>query len=877
MKVYKSVLLFSSAFVSSVIFQVKGITGETPVLQDTVGTQVPQMEIDLPLPVDNEVADTVENAVETESKEDIIEKASESYKKVRRLLFEDGPRGELYDAAYECYIDNLEGLKVAEPGGVEWRPCKSRLIDVSKIIEEGAFYYSSLGNNELLTKFAQAYVDTQILFSEDNLSKSTSYPLIVYIAASGAYNSGNYNEAIKYFKEYLSTGDESRREQIYIFLGQAALNSKNYSIGVSALVNGIDLYPTNYQMALLGIQNSIDGKQLTYLQKFLDKALLIKPNEVQLLNLQAALYQRDQQYDKALMIYSKLFELNPKSLDIAKDLATCYFNLGVLNYNKAIQEEDEKNARRYKRQANTYFDSAIMKLEEVIANDPLSVKYLKALAVCYGCIDDIPQFERINEKIVALGDAPVKTGGMPSLIAVNADPLGNATNESAVLEIPLYSNFGTEYVSPRLKEWAQKGEYETEAEYNKRVTAETIQQEFKRLNQEAQKAYLEKYSGQLLVQDLKLDKPYDTQNEVYQIESSYGPIIVPVPLKNHEAESFKSNFANVKIKNPRFYIKDNKVQVKSITFVAPGGKSYDSASDLAYIAPVDVYIDPELFKIPTDKGGQGIQNPQVAVITVESDVDKNIPKSNRPNDNTIALIIANENYQNVSKVQSALRDGQIFREYCIETLGIPDHNILYYPDASLANLITAGDYLDDLVKAKNGNVDVIVYYSGHGMPDEATREAFIVPIDGTDRGPSAWYSLNKFYQNLADLNANSVMVFVDACFSGSQRDGNVLMEARGIAVRPAKATPVGNMFILTATADNETAMPYKEKNHGMFTYFLLKKLQESKGNVTLKELSDYIIDNVKRESLRVNHKLQTPTVSSNGQLSDALTQKKLRP
>jgi hypothetical protein len=45
----------------------------------------------------------------------------------------------------------------------------------------------------------------------------------------------------------------------------------------------------------------------------------------------------------------------------------------------------------------------------------------------------------------------------------------------------------------------------------------------------------------------------------------------------------------------------------------------------------------------------------------------------------------------------------------------------------------------------------------------------------------------------------------------------------------------------------------------MFTYFLLKKLQDSKGNVTLGDLADYLTSEVKRQSFDENNKLQTPT------------------
>lgn len=42
------------------------------------------------------------------------------------------------------------------------------------------------------------------------------------------------------------------------------------------------------------------------------------------------------------------------------------------------------------------------------------------------------------------------------------------------------------------------------------------------------------------------------------------------------------------------------------------------------------------------------------------------------------------------------------------------------------------------------------------------------------------------------------------------------------------------------------------------TYFILKKLQESKGDATLGELSEYVINNVKRTSVLEKDKSQVP-------------------
>ncbi len=85
------------------------------------------------------------------------------------------------------------------------------------------------------------------------------------------------------------------------------------------------------------------------------------------------------------------------------------------------------------------------------------------------------------------------------------------------------------------------------------------------------------------------------------------------------------------------------------------------------------------------------------------------------------------------------------------------------------------------------------------------------------------------------------------------------------------------MFILTAASGQQTALPYTQKHHGLFTYFLLKKLQESKGNATLRQISDYVKKEVESASNRINGKEQTPVVSVSGKLASTWESKKLKP
>ena len=152
---------------------------------------------------------------------------------------------------------------------------------------------------------------------------------------------------------------------------------------------------------------------------------------------------------------------------------------------------------------------------------------------------------------------------------------------------------------------------------------------------------------------------------------------------------------------------------------------------------------------------------------------------------------------------------------------------------------------------------MIVYYSGHGLPTEDTHEAALIPVDVSGTDMTSAIKLSDVYAQLTQYPVQRVTVFLDACFSGGARN-QPLIAMRGIKVPPKEETLSGNLIVFSSSTGEESSGAYHKKQHGMFTYFLLKKLQETKGDVTYKELSDYIYDNVREESVLVNEKLQTP-------------------
>lgn len=255
----------------------------------------------------------------------------------------------------------------------------------------------------------------------------------------------------------------------------------------------------------------------------------------------------------------------------------------------------------------------------------------------------------------------------------------------------------------------------------------------------------------------------------------------------------------------------------------------------------------------------------IQIASLTSEVDKNIPVTNVPNSNSFVVIIANENYQLVDPVPYALNDGNIFQKYCNKTLGIPTKNIRYVPNATLNQIKAQINWLQNVTRAYS-NPNIIFYYAGHGIPDESSRTSYLLPIDGTGTDVTTGYKLDNLYESLGAIPAKSVTVFMDACFSGSKREKGMLASARGVALVAKSGVPTGNMIVFSAAQGDETAYPNHKEKHGMFTFFLLKKLQETKGDVTLQELGNYIREKVSQESIVLNDKSQTPCVTASSSL-----------
>lgn len=264
---------------------------------------------------------------------------------------------------------------------------------------------------------------------------------------------------------------------------------------------------------------------------------------------------------------------------------------------------------------------------------------------------------------------------------------------------------------------------------------------------------------------------------------------------------------------------------------------------------------------------QGIpsENYDINIASLVAEVDRNIPEEMVKYPNKYALIIGNEDYTTRQEginsemdVIYAKRDAEIFMEYIVKTMGFSEEKVFLLKDATAAEMKQAIDLISKLAQRTKG-AEIVFYFAGHGLPDEITNIPYLVPVDVTGSNLLNAIKLNDLYGRFEESNAKKITIFLDACFSGGGRNTE-LLASRGIRVRPKLDVPPANTIVFSASSGEQSALPYMSKQHGMFTYYLLKKLQDTQGNITYGELASYLQTQVSLQSLLVNQKEQDPQV-----------------
>jgi hypothetical protein len=265
---------------------------------------------------------------------------------------------------------------------------------------------------------------------------------------------------------------------------------------------------------------------------------------------------------------------------------------------------------------------------------------------------------------------------------------------------------------------------------------------------------------------------------------------------------------------------------------------------------------------------------------VEAASEDGVAQLRKRNKHSVAVIIGNKNYEGrTPAVDYAHNDADAMRKFVLERLAYRDGNIIDLRDAGrnrieavFGNERTHKGELFNIIRG--GKSDVIVYYSGHGVPGLDDKRPYLLPVDVRPNFAEVnGYPIATLYKNLERLPARSVTIFLDACFSGDSEKGMLVSSASGLGLEPELPPASGGLTVITAAQGTELASWDPIAKHGLFTKHLLDALNgkaddeeygNADGKVTLSEVQTYLDYEMTYQARRTWNRTQNAYVRGSG-------------
>ena len=240
----------------------------------------------------------------------------------------------------------------------------------------------------------------------------------------------------------------------------------------------------------------------------------------------------------------------------------------------------------------------------------------------------------------------------------------------------------------------------------------------------------------------------------------------------------------------------------------------------------------------------------------------------RPANDAVAIIIGIQNYRRAPKAEFASDDARAFYDYAIRALGVKKENIKLLIDEQADEVEILAALKNWLpVKVNKAKTDVYLFYSGHGLPSDDGKNLYILP-HGADKQFLDKTALNQqeIVAALKAIQAKSVTLFMDACYSGQIRTGDTLLaSARPVSLRTSADSFPSEFTVFTASSPEQIASSSPDLRHGIFSYYLMKGMEgdadENKdGRITVSELQSYVSEMVGRQAMTLSRRQEPQLV-----------------
>ena len=226
-------------------------------------------------------------------------------------------------------------------------------------------------------------------------------------------------------------------------------------------------------------------------------------------------------------------------------------------------------------------------------------------------------------------------------------------------------------------------------------------------------------------------------------------------------------------------------------------------------------------------------------------------------DNSYALIIGIDKYQNVQNLNYAVKEAESIQDILVNTFDFPESNIklLKNEEATKQNILKS---FSDITKKADYKDRVLIYFAGHGATDdlpEGGEMGYLLPVDGdNDDLFLSSIAMDDLKRISLMSKAKHLLYLVDACYGGIAAIGSRGLDSKSTPNFIEKITKNKSRQIITAGGRGEEVIEKSEWGHSAFTLNLIRGLKEGNADlnadsyITANELAMFLREKVTIDS-----------------------------
>ena len=212
------------------------------------------------------------------------------------------------------------------------------------------------------------------------------------------------------------------------------------------------------------------------------------------------------------------------------------------------------------------------------------------------------------------------------------------------------------------------------------------------------------------------------------------------------------------------------------------------------------------------------------------------------NEKYFALIIGNNDYQNLEKLDAAENDAKGIAEVLEKNYGFNNTLLLN------ANYDETANAIINFTKNRNETDNLLIYYAGHGELVKDENRGYWLPVDAGAEQDAKWLGNDNIKNWIRRSQAKHILLIVDSCFAGSVLRGNEDFTKKiKISKNQIERFKLLKTRLAITSGGNTPVVDSDGGEHSFFADKLIRTLQENEQVIASSDLfinvRKYVIDN----------------------------------